>query len=117
MTIHEEFEQWWKQYPHRVAKFPAFKAFQKARVVATFDELVVGLKNYVAHKPAYAEWAHGASWLNAGRWTDEYDAPVVQPVKVDWFDECKAIHDGACIGDRWKHHLRKQMESQKERAS
>ena len=32
---------------------------------------------------------------------------------ADWFEECKRLHGGACEGDRMRHHLRVQMDSQK----
>lgn len=77
MTKEEQFEIWWKSYPRRVAKGNARKAFAKAIEKASMEELLDGITRYVANKPGYCDYAHPASWLNAERWTDEYE--VAQP--------------------------------------
>ena len=68
----DEFEVFWQVYPLHVAKLAARKAFVKARKQATFSELVDGVRRYIRGKPSFAAWAHAATWLNAGRWMDEY---------------------------------------------
>ncbi len=73
MTKEEQFENWWKAYPRRVAKGNARKAFDKAIRKASMEELLEGITRYVAHKPSYCDYAHPASWLNAERWTDEWE--------------------------------------------
>ena len=105
MTSAEEFDAFWAVYPKRIAKIAAQKAFMKARRFATFQQIVDGVQRYIRHKPAYADWAHAASWLNAGRWLDEYDTPRAQTRTVDWWEQCKALHGGACTC-RWDHDTR-----------
>lgn len=80
-TITEEFDIFWTRYPKRVKRFDAMKAYQKARIVATAEEILAGVVQLLAHMPDEMRYVpHATSWLNAGRWTDEYAAPVV-PVK------------------------------------
>ncbi|CAN7313584.1 hypothetical protein LJR220_001666 [Bradyrhizobium sp. LjRoot220] len=75
LTVDEMFEQWWKQYPRRVARGAAKKAFKRvlAQKIASPDQLLAGVMRYAAERvgedPQYT--AHGASWLNAERWLDE----------------------------------------------
>lgn len=78
-TITEEFEAFWKKYPRRVKRFDAMKAYQKARIVATAEEISAGVDGLLAHLPEEMRYVpHATSWLNAGRWQDEYDdAPLV----------------------------------------
>jgi hypothetical protein len=75
-----EFDQFWAVYPRHVKKLAAMKAFTKARTFATLEDILAGVERYKQIKPAYADWAHAPSWLNAGRWMDEADAV---PVKAD----------------------------------
>lgn len=100
-----EFEEFWANYPRRVAKLAALKAFTKARRIATLEAIVAGVDRYVRSKPAWQAWAYPASWLNAGRWLDEDDAPRTKTTASDWWEECKQVHGGAC-GKRWDHECR-----------
>lgn len=68
-----DFEQFWQAYPRRVARLAAEKAFMKARKRATLQELLDGIARYKAGKPDYADYCYPATWLNAGRWMDEYE--------------------------------------------
>ncbi len=76
-SIAHGFAEWWRQYPRRVARGNAEKAY--ARVIrsgmATSDELLAGAMRYAAEKqheePKYIK--HPASWLNAKCWLDEPD--------------------------------------------
>jgi hypothetical protein len=70
------FSEFWAVYPRRVGKLAALKAFTKARKMATTDQIIDGVERYLRHKPSYADWAHPSSWLNAGRWMDEYTEQV-----------------------------------------
>ncbi len=71
----ETFEAWWRQYPRRVAKGAARKAFRRvlAQKTATFEQLMAGVMRYAAERagedPGYT--AHPATWLNGERWLDE----------------------------------------------
>jgi allantoicase len=102
---HDEFAEFWAKFPRRVAKVAAMKAYVKARKSATADEIIAGIDRYMAHKPAYADWCHPTTFLSQGRWLDEYDTPRVQTRTVDWWEQCKALHGGACTC-RWDHDTR-----------
>lgn len=67
----EEFEAWWQHYPKRVARKEAERAFLKARKTASLEQLIAGVKRYVASITDAKFTAHPATWLNAGRWSDE----------------------------------------------
>ena len=75
-AIDAMFAEWWREYPKRVAVKAARKAF--GAVIksgeATLSELIEGAQRYAEEcrrrgEPKYT--AHGATWLNAGRWLDE----------------------------------------------
>lgn len=112
----EEFTTFWAAYPRRVGKLDALKAYTRARTQASAAEILDGVARYIAGKPAYADWAHPGTWLRAGRWMDEYATPKQATTDVDWFEECKAMHGGVCEG-RMRHHVRKQLDAGKARAS
>ena len=70
----EEFDRWYARYPRKEAKAAARKAFAKARKDVDMDTLMAGLDKYaVSVKGKDRQYiALPASWLNAGRWEDEY---------------------------------------------
>ncbi|MCP3469821.1 hypothetical protein NLM33_05690 [Bradyrhizobium sp. CCGUVB1N3] len=74
-SVDEFFEAWWRQYPRRVAKGAARKAFKRvlAKKIATFDQLMAGVMRYGAERagedPTFTK--HPATWLNGECWTDE----------------------------------------------
>jgi Helix-turn-helix domain len=79
------FEGWWKQYPRRVAKGAAEKAY--SRIVgsgeASVAELMAGALRYAAERtgqdPQFTK--HPSTWLAGACWADEPQAPA-QPRKV-----------------------------------
>lgn len=100
------FDRFWDRYPRKVGKLVAMKAFDKALRRATEDEIMAGVELYRIHMPCDVQFvAHPASWLNAGRWMDEY-ASHVPDQKVYWAEECRAMHGGGCI-KQWEHEMRK----------
>lgn len=116
-TLAEEFTAFWALYPRRVSRQDAEKAYQRARIVATADELLAGARAFAEaiaseqRGPDERRFIpHAATWLNKGRWTDEYDIVVEKPMARDWFEECQDIHGGACE-ERLRHHHRKQMDA------
>jgi hypothetical protein len=68
-----DFEAWWLQYPRKVSKGAARKAYDKARKSATADELELGAMRYSAIRssedPTYTK--HPSTWLNNKCWLDE----------------------------------------------
>jgi hypothetical protein len=83
-----EFDTFWKDYPRKIGKEAARKAFAKALRLTDFAKImegVVTLRMEVAGKdPKFTP--HAATWLNAGRWDDEVDAPQqsVVPAMYGW---------------------------------
>lgn len=80
----DEFETWYSGYPKKEAKAAAKKAFIKARKTVSLETLTLGRDNYVASIQGKDRQfiALPASWLNAGRWDDDYgtthtDGPTV----------------------------------------
>lgn len=76
----EGFDGWWKQYPKKVGKIDAQKAYRAAiKQGATPQVLLDGLERYNANwkaKNTEIQYIpHPASWLRKGRWEDELDPP------------------------------------------
>lgn len=99
-----EFDQFWASYPRKAAKFAAVKAYGKAVKIDSPERIFAGLLEYRKHLPDDAQFIpHAATWLNQGRWMDEYEVRVDRP---HWFDECKSLHGGVC-DKRWNHEMKK----------
>jgi hypothetical protein len=71
---HVWFDDFWKQYPHKVGKGAAFKAYLLALRKAEHATLMAGLARYAA-KQDDRPWCNPATWLNQERWLD---APAAQ---------------------------------------
>lgn len=87
-----EWEAWYAAYPRKVKPLAAMKAYEKARKLASADELLRGVERYIQHKPDWQAWAHPTSWLSAGRWADEYDTPRTPTTSElpDWYAQAYA---------------------------
>lgn len=81
MTTEEQFIIFWNSFPRKIAKANARKAFAKAIKLTTLEVMLDAITKYVAHKPAYADYCHPASWLNGARYEDEYE-PTQPKVSV-----------------------------------
>jgi putative uncharacterized protein 15 len=75
------FDEWWKQYPKKVSKLDAKKAYRAViKQGATPQDLLDGLQRHNANwkanntEPQYIP--HPASWLRKGRWEDELSTPA-----------------------------------------
>jgi hypothetical protein len=72
----DEFEAFWKLYPRKKAKPQALKAYLSARKKTDHATIVAGLTAQISWgvfaEPKFSP--HPATWLNAGRWSDERDA-------------------------------------------
>jgi|GEM_PF-1289163 len=74
-----DFNEWWNEYPKKVARQRALKAY--ASVVSSGKanpaDLLLGVRRYASerarHDPKFTK--HPATWLNSGCWTDEPEAP------------------------------------------
>lgn len=82
-----EFDLFWKQYPIKVGKAAAKKAWDKAIKVEAPDVIIQGAVRYAADPNRHPSFtAHASTWLNAQRWSDE---PL--PQRVFSLDEKKAL--------------------------
>jgi len=109
-----EFNTFWTAFPRRIGKLAAAKAYRRARTQASAVEILDGIARYIAHKPSYADFCHPATWLNQGRWMDDYGpAPAPKPSQSeDWFQECKSLHNLECGGSR-KHAMKMEIDAMK----
>ena len=72
----EGFEEFWQQYPRKVAKRAAQKAWLKMSYQERQDAIqaVKNHKRYWTIKSTASEFMpHPATWLNQARWEDELD--------------------------------------------
>lgn len=87
-SFSKEFEEWWAEVPRKKSKDEAFRKFNTilAGKVATFDELMDGIKQYAEHcaktKTEEKFIKHPSTWLNQGCWKDEYK----QENSLDWLE-------------------------------
>lgn len=72
----QSWPQWWPEYPHKVGKRDAERAYRAALQRATPAELLAGVRRYVATKPRDRPWCNPATWLTQDRWLDE---PAADP--------------------------------------
>jgi hypothetical protein len=74
------FEDWYRQYPKKVAKAAALKAYRAVitKKLATPEELLAGAMRYAAERsgqdPKYTK--HPSTWLQGGCWADEPAKPI-----------------------------------------
>jgi hypothetical protein len=67
-----DFDRFWATYPRREAKDRARKAWAKAIARADPETVIAGAARFRDDPEREAKYTpHPASWLNAGRWTDE----------------------------------------------
>lgn len=90
----DAFAAWYANYPHKMARAAAEKAFNRIRKagLATYAELTEGLARYKAGKPERYDWAYPASWLNQGRWGDQ-PAPALDQGTVHPFPQRRSPKD------------------------
>lgn len=70
----DEFQAFWAEYPRRIGKKAALKAFQNARDRPRIDDLLESIRKAKA-SPQWAKEGgqyipHPATWLNRGQWAD-----------------------------------------------
>jgi hypothetical protein len=72
VTYPPAFEAFWDAYPRKVGKKAALAAFNKARKIATVQQICTGAGRY-ADDPNREDTftAHPTTWLNEGRWDDD----------------------------------------------
>lgn len=70
-----DFDKWYGDYPHKVGKGAARKAYAAARKKASAGELLSGVERYKLTKPPDTPWCNPATWLNQERWLDQPSDP------------------------------------------
>lgn len=68
----ELFNEFWKEYPRRLDKGAAFKAFRSALKRSNFEDILAGAIKYAKdplRDPEYTKYP--ATWLNADSWENE----------------------------------------------
>jgi len=69
----EQFDAFWREYPKREGKKPAFKAFASALRRATFEDILAGVIRYKSSDKVGRGYVMLASrWLNEDHWEDYY---------------------------------------------
>lgn len=94
-----DFDRFWAVFPRRVAKLAAIRAWAKALRLAAADEIIAGVERYKRHKPDYADWCHPATWLNAGRWMDDYSEPTMGITRQNTPSRAEVISFAKSCGD------------------
>lgn len=69
-SARELFSEFWALFPNKVGKGDAFRKFVLALQRASFEEIMAGLRRYVA-KTDDRPWCNPATFLNQDRWGDE----------------------------------------------
>jgi Mg-chelatase subunit ChlI len=78
----KEFEQFWENYPKKVAKGAANKALKAVVKAGEFEEMMTGLKQFrFSPDPQYIP--NPATWLNQRRWEDEVVQTTTTKIKYD----------------------------------
>jgi hypothetical protein len=68
----ELFEEFWKEYPRKVDRAKALRAFKSALTRSTFEQILAGAiayRNDTMRKPEFTKYP--ATWLNADSWENE----------------------------------------------
>lgn len=100
------FAEFWSEYPRKIGKAQAVKAYAKATKDTEAAVVLEGLRNAVqvwrATNTEDKFIPHAATWLNAGRWEDEQPMPgMPQPGAPAGPSRTLAQCDGtACPGGR-----------------
>jgi hypothetical protein len=79
------FARFYAIYPLKKAPQKARQAFQRALRLASPEQIIAGAERYrddPTRKPEFT--AHPATWLNAGRWDDEYVTPDAPRLARRW---------------------------------
>ena len=90
----DDFNEFWAAFPRKTAKLKAAVAYERARLIATHEEIMAGVAVYRKMRPSYADWCHPATFLNQGRWMDEPCSPEDVPGEKSeldrWLADMKA---------------------------
>lgn len=97
-SLDDGFTEFWSNYPRKVAKKAALKAWRNARKEASKEDIIAGGIFYAVlssrEDPRFIP--HAATWLNQGRWADETMIDEPEPTKPptsNW-EPCGNCHGG-----------------------
>ena len=83
------FEEFWSQYPRKVAKRVAQKAWNRLALheqVAVLDTIQNHVEYWKLKETTLEFIPHPATWLNQGRWEDELDlTPKQKKPPIPWY--------------------------------
>lgn len=79
------FDEFWKQYPRKVGKEAAKKAWKKALRLTDADTIMQAVKSYPFDTKDGGKFIpHPATWLNQGRWEDDVVPFAPDPGEYDY---------------------------------
>ena len=109
------FNLFWSEYPIKVGKAAAKKAWEKAIKVEAPDVIIAGAVRYAADPNRHPSFtAHASTWLNAHRWTDSPLPPrVLTPdeKKARELEESKAKTERERLDyQKWQQEMREARE-------
>lgn len=105
------FDEFWKVFPRRVAKFAARTAWDKALKHDTADAIIAGAKRYAKERIGQdiRFTAHPATWLNQGRWLDEQEpAPMTATDRMEVRRQREEFLESLAEKDRLRREKRMQ---------
>jgi hypothetical protein len=74
--VRSNFEDWWREQPHKVGEMETFQAYRAAHARVGPAVLLTGLRRYIETKPPDQKWLNPVTWLRKERWPDR---PAQQP--------------------------------------
>lgn len=77
-SVDDQFLSWYGEFPNKVGRAAALKAFKTAIKKTDLETLLAGLERYKRDKPPDRAWCNPATWLNQDRWLDAPAEPVQQ---------------------------------------
>jgi hypothetical protein len=91
-----DFEEFWSEYPKKVAKKAAIKAWKKLKPEERFavkEAINKHKKFWVLRETSIDYIPHASTWLNQGRWDDvlEFVAPKVTNKQMSLEDRNRQI--------------------------
>jgi hypothetical protein len=117
-----DFENFWAQYPRRIARMAASKAWSKLSAEQQ-QEAMAGLGRYkrwlLVRGSEHEFIMHASTYLNQHRWTDEYEMPEDKAAAGQWWKSTEGtlamarkvgVNPGA--GEDWEQlraRIRKQL--------
>lgn len=88
LEVMNQFNEFYQAYPKKVAKQTALKAYEKALKITTHDKIMEGVERYKKHiqanktEPQFI--AMPATWLNGGRWDDDFAEKQNLTINQKW---------------------------------